>query len=150
MNGRKYRPEWLRKQKGLRYKTERAKLQSRFMAKFKIVSRFTTELERAGWRVTHEDVRAMLVYLRRGYKTDAQSISRLIHTVGGTAHREKYSNGHRIEVLCGGTQRAFRSLNEAARAEGCSPESIRNWASSGTRNRRGQVWRFIDPEHLRT
>jgi hypothetical protein len=134
MNGRTYRPQWLKNQVGLRYHAERAKLNSRYMSKFKIITRFAKELEKKGLRVTHRDIRAMLRYLKRGYRTDAQSISHLSYGFRrGDEQEKKYSNGHRVEVICGDERKVYRSLGDAARNERCSPESVRKWALSSKR-----------------
>ena len=145
-NGKTYRPDWLKKQRGLLYRGPR---NPNYWGKFRIVKKFADELERDGWRVTHEDVRRMLNYLQRGYTTDSQTISRLLHSVGGK-RRKKYANGHRVEVTHGDSKKIFDSLNKAADDQECSPESVRKWAIAQKPNRRGQTWRYVDPLRLRS
>jgi hypothetical protein len=146
---RSFLPSWLEAQRGLTYRKARNARMRRFMSKSAIVARFADELEARGERVTHSKIRAMLRGLRRGYATDARAISRLLHYYR-SRKREKYANGHRVEVEDGGQTRAYKSLNEAANGEGCSPESVRGWARTGAPNRRGQVWRFVDPAFERS
>lgn len=138
-------PPWLAEQRGLTYHEERTKPKSRFMGKSAIVAKYARDLQRRDGRVTHSRLRVLLRWLRRGYALDPQSISRLLHGVYPDRSRfEKYPNGHRVQVNDRGKVKMYKSLNEAARAEGCSPESVRLWARSRRPNRKGQVWQYLD------
>lgn len=145
-----YDPEWLKKQRNLSYRQERTNPRNTFMSKSAIVARYARELEAQGIRVTHQVMRAMLKSLGRGYSSTAQAISFTLHVLQGPSPREKYPNSHRVQVIDQGKIKTYKSLNEAARAEGCSPESVRLWARSRRPNRRGQVWQYLDPAAQRS
>jgi hypothetical protein len=140
-----YWPSWLDQQVGLTWASERKKVRKIFLARWKIVDRYAAELEARGKRVTHDQIRIVLKRLGRDYKANAQAISRLLHQSGARRNFERYANGHRVKVLNpDGTQLEYGSLNEAAGAEGRSPESIRKWATTRKANNRGQLWSFVD------
>ncbi|MCL4709614.1 MAG: hypothetical protein KJZ73_00060 [Pseudorhodoplanes sp.] len=120
------------------------------MSKSAIVARYARELEAQGIRVTHQVIRAMLISLGRGYSTTAQAISFVLHVWHGRSPREKYPNGHRVQVTDGDRIKTYKSLIEAADGEDCSPESVRLWARSRWPNRRGQVWQYLDPATQRS
>lgn len=139
--------ELLQKQRGLRYGKAS---KDAYYGKFRIARKFVETLRTEGWRVTHDDIREMLDYLQRGYTTDSQTISRLLHTVGTKKEQKehKYPNGHPVEVSEGDRVTRYDSINKAADVHECSPESVRKWASTRRPNRRGQIWHYVDPARL--
>ena len=146
----KYDPPWLQEQRGLTYQTERTKERSPFRRKSDIVATYIDELEALGERATHPVIRALLKSLNRGYATNSVAISRLLHGAGKGDPDYIFPNGHRVSVNDAKGVRQYKSLNKAADEEGCSPESVRQWAKSGKPNRKGQVWAFVDPARERS
>lgn len=142
MSANDYWPDWLKKQMGLRYSAIQRGTKKRYLNKREIVRRYAKEMRQLGKRVTHEAVREVLQYVDREYTTDRRSISSLLHYSGDTKYQDKYSNGHRVAVV--GEERIYRSINDAASDKKCSPEFIRKWAASGTANRRGEIWHYVD------
>ncbi|WP_374577385.1 hypothetical protein [Phenylobacterium sp.] len=120
-------PEWLREQVGLRYAEVRhdPRLAARFMSKGDIVREYARHLQEVrGEPVTYPKIKAMLEALDRGYadKTDQLSFALYRHRHWSKRFRlDPFPNGQAVSI----EGRSYRSIREAAKGEGVSPETVR-------------------------
>ena len=142
-------PPRYRDQIGRRYRSPH---EAGYVKRRRIVEEFVRLLAERGETLTGEKLARMLTALDRGHRVSPKTLSFDLRKLRGWGRvQEGHLNSHRVAVEDAGGARAYASLRDAARQEGCSKDAARRWlALGGAANRRGQVWTYADPPEGRS
>lgn len=120
-------PEWLSRQIGLKYR-ERSTIH--YMRRGEIIRKYLLERQAEGKATTSADVRLLLASLKRNYSLEDNQISALLAPFVRSGLIRAYSNA--IPVWVNGKR--YRSIRQAARAEGVHMEIARRRCQDPTRD----------------